>query len=85
MLESDYLYWKDASLNTLDYVVSKRCICQYIVDIVRTDFIITASVDGHVKFWKKQEEGIEFVKHFRAHLGTDNKTVTQNKTYCECL
>ena len=33
-----------------------------------TNFIITASVDGHVKFWKKIEEGIEFVKHFRAHL-----------------
>lgn len=35
----------------------------------RTDFIITASHDGHVKFWKKIEEGIEFVKHFRSHLG----------------
>ncbi|RMC04471.1 hypothetical protein DUI87_18916 [Hirundo rustica rustica] len=34
-----------------------------------TDFIITASHDGHVKFWKKIEEGIEFVKHFRSHLG----------------
>ena len=34
-----------------------------------TNFVITASVDGHVKFWKKQEEGIEFVKHYRAHLG----------------
>ena len=33
------------------------------------DYIITASRDGHVKFWKKQPEGIEFVKHFRAHLG----------------
>ena len=33
-----------------------------------TGFIITGSVDGHVKFWKKQEVGIEFVKHFRAHL-----------------
>lgn len=33
-----------------------------------TNFIITASNDGHVKFWKKIEEGIEFVKHFRAHL-----------------
>lgn len=30
--------------------------------------MITASCDGHVKFWKKQEELIEFVKHFRAHL-----------------
>ncbi|XP_065904172.1 peptidylprolyl isomerase domain and WD repeat-containing protein 1-like [Dysidea avara] len=37
--------------------------------VTKTDFIITVSCDGHVKFWKKQEEGIEFVKHFRAHLG----------------
>uniref|UniRef100_A0A5S6QJC6 peptidylprolyl isomerase n=1 Tax=Trichuris muris TaxID=70415 RepID=A0A5S6QJC6_TRIMR len=37
----------------------------------RTDFIITASVDGHVKFWKKlHNEGIEFVKHFRCHMGS---------------
>jgi len=35
-----------------------------------TDFIITGSVDGHLKFWKKQEQGIEFVKHYRAHLGS---------------
>lgn len=34
----------------------------------RTDFLITTSVDGHVKLWKKQEVGIEFVKHYRAHL-----------------
>lgn len=27
------------------------------------------SRDGHVKFWKKQPQGIEFVKQFRAHLG----------------
>ncbi|KAK0524975.1 Peptidyl-prolyl cis-trans isomerase cyp15 [Tilletia horrida] len=33
-----------------------------------TDFIVTTSVDGHVKFWKKQDTGIEFVKHYRAHL-----------------
>lgn len=35
-----------------------------------TGFVLTASVDGHVKFWKKREVGIEFVKHFRAHLGS---------------
>lgn len=34
-----------------------------------TDFIITASVDGHIKFWKKQTQGIEFAKHYKAHLG----------------
>ena len=27
------------------------------------------SLFGKVKFWKKQYEGIEFVKHYRAHLG----------------
>ena len=34
----------------------------------RTEFLITTSIDGHVKLWKKQEQGIEFVKHYRAHL-----------------
>jgi peptidylprolyl isomerase domain and WD repeat-containing protein 1 len=34
-----------------------------------TDFLITSSVDGVVKFWKKGGEGIEFVKEFRAHTG----------------
>jgi peptidylprolyl isomerase domain and WD repeat-containing protein 1 len=38
------------------------------VACTKSDFIITASCDGHVKFWKKIEDGIEFVKHFRAHL-----------------
>ncbi len=38
--------------------------------ISKKDFIITGSRDGHVKFWKKKPQGIEFVKHFRAHLGT---------------
>lgn len=38
------------------------------VTVTSTDFIITASQDGHIKFWKKLEVGIEFVKHFRAHL-----------------
>lgn len=36
--------------------------------VTKTDFIITASIDGHIKFWKKMDEGIEFVKHFRSHL-----------------
>ena len=41
----------------------------HVIPYFRTDFIATASQDGHLKFWKKQEDGIEFVKHFRAHLG----------------
>eukprot|EP00438_Fugacium_kawagutii_P000718 Skav211037 [mRNA] locus=scaffold1434:108899:132891:+ [translate_table: standard] len=41
-----------------------------------TGFLVTGSEDGHVetsvavKFWKKQYEGIEFVKHYRAHLSS---------------
>lgn len=35
----------------------------------RSDYLITTSIDGHVKFWKKSEGGIDFVKHFRACLG----------------
>ena len=34
-----------------------------------TDFLITSSVDGVVKFWKKVAVGIESVKEFRAHNG----------------
>jgi peptidylprolyl isomerase domain and WD repeat-containing protein 1 len=34
----------------------------------RSDFIVTTSIDGHLKFWKKMESGIEFVKHYHAHL-----------------
>jgi len=37
---------------------------------IKTGFIITGSIDGHIKFWKKQFEGIEFVKHYRAHIGS---------------
>ena len=34
-----------------------------------TDFLITSSADGVVKFWKKIAQGIEFVKQFQAHNG----------------
>lgn len=34
-----------------------------------TDFLITSSVDGVVKFWKKDFGGVEFVKEFKAHNG----------------
>ena len=40
-----------------------------------TDFVITSSVDGYVKFWKKVSEGLDFVKEFRAHPG-DIKSVS---------
>ncbi|XP_039480140.1 peptidylprolyl isomerase domain and WD repeat-containing protein 1 isoform X2 [Drosophila santomea] len=43
----------------------------------KTDFVVTASLDGHIKFWKKGELGIEFVKHFRSHL-VPIKSLTTN-------
>ncbi|CAJ2513402.1 Uu.00g015210.m01.CDS01 [Anthostomella pinea] len=39
------------------------------VNVTSTDFVITSSVDGVVKFWKKAAQGIEFVKEFKAHQG----------------
>lgn len=41
-----------------------------------SDFIITTSVDGFVKFWKKMARGIEFAKEYRAHNG---------RIQCTCL
>lgn len=35
----------------------------------KTEFIITISVDGQLKFWAKSFHLIEFVKHYRAHRG----------------
>lgn len=37
-----------------------------------TDFLITSSVDGYVKFWKKVPGGVEFVKEYKAHNGEIN-------------
>ncbi|KAI8629370.1 hypothetical protein F5Y19DRAFT_79474 [Xylariaceae sp. FL1651] len=39
------------------------------VTVTRTDFLITSSVDGVVKFWKIIVQDIEFVKEFKAHQG----------------
>lgn len=50
------------------------------------DFIITASVDGHIKFWKKQPQGIEFAKHFKAHLGpVTGLAVSNDGTLCASI
>jgi peptidylprolyl isomerase domain and WD repeat-containing protein 1 len=32
-----------------------------------TSFIISASIDGIIKFWKKKETDIDFVKEYKAH------------------
>ena len=63
------------------YIDSLPCAAQYEHSFMHRDlvthisvaksaeFIVTGSCDGHVKFWKKMPDNIEFVKHFQAHLG----------------
>ena len=46
-----------------------RDVVTHVAITPQTDFVVTASCDGHVKFWKKMMEGVEFVKHFHAHVG----------------
>jgi peptidylprolyl isomerase domain and WD repeat-containing protein 1 len=44
-------------------------ILQNILVSAKTDTLITISIDGHIKFWKKVYHLIEFIKHFKAHSG----------------
>lgn len=39
------------------------------VQVTETQFLITVSVDGFIKFWKKNGTGIDFAKSFEAHSG----------------
>ncbi|GMF16486.1 unnamed protein product [Phytophthora lilii] len=45
-----------------------RATVSHVLVAPETQFVVTASVDGHVKFWKKMARGVEFVKHYKAHL-----------------
>lgn len=70
VLEFEHLYLRnlpDSEGYERSYM--HRDAVSFVIATPKTDFIVTASCDGHVKFWKKQPIGIEFVKHFRAHLG----------------
>lgn len=40
------------------------------IEVAKTDFIITASSDGQIDFWKKEPTGIRFYKKIRAHMGS---------------
>lgn len=42
----------------------------HVIFTPKTEFLVTACRGGHVKFWKKKEKGIEFVKDYLAHRGT---------------
>jgi len=46
-----------------------RDMVSHVVISAKHGMVFTASVDGYLKFWKKGQVGIEFIKTFRAHLG----------------
>jgi len=62
---------QEALPNSLYYERSymHRDIVTHVVVTPATDFLLTASADGCIKFWRKGAEGIVFVKAYRAHLG----------------
>lgn len=51
------------------------------VFVTKTQFLITASLEGVIKFWKKNAQGIEFVKSFKSHAGPiEDMSITPNGT-----
>jgi peptidylprolyl isomerase domain and WD repeat-containing protein 1 len=76
------LYLKNLpSADMYEKSLMHRDVCNFVCVAPSTDFVITTSIDGHVKFWKKPSGKttqpswagdlgvLEFVKHFKAHLG----------------
>ncbi len=59
-------------------VVSHVCVSS------ETHFLLTASADGSLKFWRKNPESIEFVKSLTAHSGAivDMKLSRDGKNLC---
>ncbi|BEJ08398.1 hypothetical protein CcaverHIS641_0504830 [Cutaneotrichosporon cavernicola] len=57
--DADRYYKSFMHRDTLNYVA-----------MTKTGYLITTSIDGHLKIWKKQDSGIEFVKHFRTSLSS---------------
>ncbi|XP_014776144.1 peptidylprolyl isomerase domain and WD repeat-containing protein 1 [Octopus bimaculoides] len=85
LLEYEQVYLDNLpSAETYEYSYMHRDVIAHIT-VTKSGFIITASIDGHVKFWRKLEEaGIEFVKHFRSHLGNieDVAASSNGEYYC---
>lgn len=46
-----------------------RDMITHVVSSRTTDFLVSASADGIIKFWKITPTKLEFVKLFRAHVG----------------
>jgi peptidylprolyl isomerase domain and WD repeat-containing protein 1 len=51
-----------------------------------TEFLVTCSTDGVIKFWKKIARGIEFVKEFKAHASevTSVSVSEDGRSFASC-
>jgi peptidylprolyl isomerase domain and WD repeat-containing protein 1 len=68
-LEHERLFLENLPTGKLyEHSFMHRDVISHIVVSKATEFVVTASVDGHVKFWKKMADNVEFVKHFQAHI-----------------
>ncbi|KAK7202572.1 peptidyl-prolyl cis-trans isomerase [Myxozyma melibiosi] len=45
-----------------------------------TNFVLTLSIDGVLKFWKKKASGIEFVKQFQAHAAPPSSSAAAEES-----
>lgn len=76
MLEFESLYIENLPTSeTYEFSYMHRDVVTHVV-VTKTDFVITASQDGHLKFWKKQVQN--FLQHHKTkrqlHFGaTDIK------------
>lgn len=86
-IENEILYVENLpSCEAYEKSYMHRDVVTHVLVTPTTDFIVTASCDGHIKFWKKVFGGIEFVKHFRAHLTNvqDMSVDSTGKLLCSC-
>ena len=59
------LYLPGTTANLHPLPATKQLAVTQVAVAHSTEFFITASVDGHIKFWKKQPQGVEFAKHYK--------------------
>lgn len=85
VLEFEHLYLENLpSSESYEKSYMHRDVVRFVA-VTKTDFILSASCDGHLKFWRKTEEaGIEFVKHFRCHLGSIEDMKASNNGELAC-
>lgn len=57
-----------------------RDVVNNILTSTKQNLIITSSIDGHIKFWRKVFCLVEFVKNFKAHTGLIN-SIALNKNH----